>query len=129
MTSLAGKQSCFPGFQDLQTRYSAALPFLLSFENDPEFWKYAPPAGISPTTNCAVMKSIVPTALRAIVVFAVFAGLQYLIPYYLLALGGLVAGVFLYKTSDDRPLALGVLIGSLAFAAFAFAMAQIYPVQ
>jgi hypothetical protein len=40
----------------------------------------------------------------------------------------IAAGLFLYKTSDDKPLAYGVLIGSLLFAGFAYAMAQIYPV-
>ncbi|MBK7939828.1 MAG: hypothetical protein IPJ82_23335, partial [Lewinellaceae bacterium] len=48
--------------------------------------------------------------------FAVFAGLQYIIPYYLLALGGIAAGAFMLKTGDDRPLALGVLAGSITFA-------------
>lgn len=73
------------------------------------------------------MKSILPTLLRAIITFGVFCGLQYLIPYYLLALGGIAAGFFMLKTSDDRPLAIGVLAGSLVFAVFAYAMAQIYP--
>ena len=73
------------------------------------------------------MSSFLPTLLRTVVVFAVFCGLQYLIPYYLLAIGGVVVGVFMLKTSDDRPLALGVLIGSVVFAGFAYAMAQMYP--
>ena len=73
------------------------------------------------------MSSFLPTLLRTVVVFAVFCGLQYVIPYYFLAIGGIIAGVFMLKTSDDRPLALGVLIGSVAFAVFAYAMAQIYP--
>ncbi len=73
------------------------------------------------------MKSIVPTLVRTVITFAVFCGLQYIIPYYLLAIGGLIAGVFMLKTSDDRPLALGVLIGSVAFAVFAYLMAHIYP--
>ncbi|MBP6825699.1 MAG: hypothetical protein KA165_03970 [Saprospiraceae bacterium] len=73
------------------------------------------------------MKSIVPTLVRTVITFAVFCGLQYIIPYYLLAIGGLIAGVFMLKTSDDRPLALGVLIGSIAFAVFAYLMAHIYP--
>lgn len=73
------------------------------------------------------MKSILPTLLRAVITFGVFCGLQYLIPYYLLALGGIAAGFFMLKTSDDRPLAIGVLTGSIVFAVFAYAMAQIYP--
>lgn len=75
------------------------------------------------------MNLLLPTALRAIATFAVFAGLQYFIPWYLLAPTGIVAGFFMLKTSDDRPLALGVLIGSIAFAIFAYAMAQIFPMQ
>ncbi len=73
------------------------------------------------------MSSFLPILLRTVVVFAIFCGLQYLIPWHLLAIGGVVAGVFMLKTSDDRPMSLGVLIGSIGFAIFAFAMAQIYP--
>ena len=75
------------------------------------------------------MKLLFPTLLRALSVFAVFCVLQYIIVWYLLAIGGIAAGAFMLKTSDDRPLALGVLIGSAAFAAFAYTMAQIYPIQ
>ncbi|MBK8195801.1 MAG: hypothetical protein IPK76_22335 [Lewinellaceae bacterium] len=73
------------------------------------------------------MKLFVPTLLRAVIVFAVFGGLQYLIPYYLLSLGGIIAGAFMLKTGDDRALALGILIGSIAFAVFAYAMSQMFP--
>jgi hypothetical protein len=66
--------------------------------------------------------------VRTVLTFAAFCVIQYKIPYYLLAFGGIAAGLFLYKTSDDKPLAYGVLIGSLLFAGFAYAMAQIYPV-
>ncbi|MBL7783435.1 MAG: hypothetical protein JNM22_19540 [Saprospiraceae bacterium] len=72
---------------------------------------------------------IIPTLLRTIATFALFAALQYIIPYYFLAIGGIIAGFFMLKTSDDRPLALGVLIGSILFAIFAYAMAQIYPLK
>jgi hypothetical protein len=74
------------------------------------------------------MKSILPILIRSILVFAVAAGLQYFIPWYLLAIGGIGAGFFLLKTGDDRATALGMLIGSIAFAIFAYAMAQIFPV-
>lgn len=74
------------------------------------------------------MKSILPILIRSILVFAVAAGLQYFIPWYLLAIGGVGAGFFLLKTGDDRATALGMLIGSIAFAIFAYAMAQIFPV-
>lgn len=70
-----------------------------------------------------------PTLLRTVATFAIFMALQYIIPYYFLAIGGVIAGFFMLKTSNDRPLALGVLIGSIAFAVFAYAMAQIYPVR
>ena len=74
------------------------------------------------------MKSLVPILLRTILVFAVSCGLQYFIPWYFLAVGGTVAGIFMLKTSDDRTSALGMLIGSVAFGIFAYAMAQIFPV-
>ena len=74
------------------------------------------------------MKSLFPTLLRIAMVFVVACGLQYFIPWYFLAIGGTVAGFFMLKTSDDRPSALGMLIGSIAFGIFAYAMAQIFPV-
>jgi hypothetical protein len=74
------------------------------------------------------MKSILPILIRSVLVFAIAAGLQYFIPWYLLAIGGVGAGFFLLKTGDDRATALGMLIGSVAFAIFAYAMAQIFPV-
>lgn len=73
------------------------------------------------------MKSFIPTLIRAVLTFGIFCGLQYLIPWYLLALGGGVAGFFMLKTGDDRALAIGVLAGSIVFAVFAYAMAQLYP--
>ena len=73
------------------------------------------------------MKSIMPAIVRALLTFGAFCALQYLIPYYLLALGGIAAGFFMLKTSDDRALAIGVLSGSITFALFAYAMAQLYP--
>lgn len=75
------------------------------------------------------MKAILPTTIRTLATFAIFCALQYIIPWYLLAPAGIVAGFFMLKTGDDRALALGVLIGSIAFAVFAYAMAQIYPMQ
>ncbi|MDX1912577.1 MAG: hypothetical protein SFV22_13885 [Saprospiraceae bacterium] len=75
------------------------------------------------------MKLLFPTLLRAVLVFAVACLVQYLIPWYFLAGGGIAAGLFMLKTSDDRPMALGMLIGSVAFGIFAYFMAQIFPVQ
>lgn len=74
------------------------------------------------------MKSFLPILLRTVLVFAVACGLQYFIPWFILAPGGIAAGFFLLKTGDDRATALGLLIGSVAFAVFAYAMAQIFPV-
>ncbi len=48
------------------------------------------------------MKSFVPTLLRALITFAVFCGLQYVIPYYLLALGGIAAGAFMLRRDRWR---------------------------
>ena len=72
------------------------------------------------------MSSFLPTLLRTVIVFAVFYGLQHLIAYYFLAIGGLVAGIFMLKTSDDRPLALGLLIGSVLFAISAYLWGQVH---
>lgn len=74
------------------------------------------------------MKSFLPILLRTVLVFAVACGIQYFIPWYILAPVGVLAGVFMLKTSDDRPSALGMLIGSITFGVFAYTMAQIFPV-
>ncbi len=74
------------------------------------------------------MKSLLPILLRTILVFALACGLQYVIPWYFLAVGGTVAGFFMLKTSDDRAAALGMLIGSIGFGIFAYFMAQIFPI-
>ncbi|MFN0216627.1 MAG: hypothetical protein ACKVT2_20395 [Saprospiraceae bacterium] len=74
------------------------------------------------------MKSFLSILLRVALVFAVACGLQYFIPWYLLAIGGVLSGFFMLKTSDDRPTALGMLIGSIAFGIFAYTMAQVFPV-
>ncbi|MBK9337108.1 MAG: hypothetical protein IPM98_11230 [Lewinellaceae bacterium] len=66
------------------------------------------------------MKLLVPVLLRVAGVFVAFLGLQFIIPYYFLVGGGLLAGGFMIKTSDDRPLALGLLIGSIIFGVFAY---------
>ena len=66
------------------------------------------------------MKQVVPVLLRIVFVFVVFLGLQFLIPYYFLVVFGLLAGAFMFKTSDDRALALGLLIGSALFGVFAY---------
>ncbi|MCS6929727.1 MAG: hypothetical protein NZM43_09540 [Saprospiraceae bacterium] len=65
-------------------------------------------------------KRILAILLRIVLVFGAFVGLQYLIPYYLLVGGGIIAGIFTYLTSNDRPLAYGLLVGSTLFGIFAY---------
>jgi hypothetical protein len=65
-------------------------------------------------------KQILAILLRVILVFGAFVGLQYFIPYYFLVGGGLIAGAFTYLTSNDRPLAYGLLAGSVLFGVFAY---------
>lgn len=74
------------------------------------------------------MKDFLKIALRAVITFAVLAVVQYLIPYYLIAGAAIVAGVFMLGTSDDRPTAIGILVGGIGFAVFAYFMAKIFPV-
>ena len=66
------------------------------------------------------MKRALPIAIRAAFTFAAMKVIVYMIPYYFLALGGIAAGVFLYKTGDDRNLAIGILIGSITFGIFEY---------
>ena len=66
------------------------------------------------------MTKLWPVLIRILLVCLAFLGLQYLIPYYFLVGGGLLAGLFMYTTSNDRALALGLLIGSVLFGAFAY---------
>lgn len=66
------------------------------------------------------MKLFLPVLLRIATVFAAFLALQFIIPYYFLVAGGLITGGFMLKTSDDRPLSLGLLIGSVVFGVFAY---------
>ena len=72
-----------------------------------------------------IMKMLWPVLLRIAFVFVVFLGLQFIIPYYFLVGGGVLAGGFMYKTSDDRPLALALLIGSVLFGVFAYLYGQV----
>lgn len=74
------------------------------------------------------MKDLFSILVRAAFTFVAFEAIQFVIPYYLLALGGIAAGFFLLKAGDDRALAIGMLAGSIAFGIFAFIMAQYYPV-
>lgn len=58
--------------------------------------------------------------LRIVLVFGAFVGLQFIIYYPYLVGGGLAAGAFTYMTSNDRPLAYGLLVGSVLFGVFAY---------
>ena len=66
------------------------------------------------------MRQYFSIAVRAAFTFVAFLIIQYMIPYYLLALGGLGVGWFLLKAAGDRAMGLGLIIGSVAFAVFAF---------
>ncbi|MGI9158115.1 MAG: hypothetical protein ACR2K1_00025 [Saprospiraceae bacterium] len=66
------------------------------------------------------MNSLFSIAVRALFTFVAFLALQYIIPYYFLAIGGLLAGIFIWKTGDDKALAFGLMIGSAVFGVFAY---------
>ena len=66
------------------------------------------------------MNAVFSVAVRAAFTFVAMLIVQYAIPYYFLVGGGLLAGAFLWKTSDDKALAYGLLIGSAAFGIFAY---------
>lgn len=70
------------------------------------------------------MNNVLPILLRAAFTFAAFMLIQYKIPYFFLAPGGVVAGLFVLKTSDDRALGWGMMIGSAVFGVFALVMHQ-----
>ena len=66
------------------------------------------------------MNSFLPYLTRFVLVFAVLFGLQFIIPYYFLVGVGVLAGGFMLKTSDDKPLAWALLVGSIVFGVFAY---------
>lgn len=57
--------------------------------------------------------------VRAAFTFVAFLIIQYVIPWYFLVGGGLLAGLFLWRTSTDRALGFGILLGSVVFGIFA----------
>ncbi len=65
------------------------------------------------------------SAVRAAFTFVAFLVIQYMVPYYFLLAGGLLASVFLWFTGTDRSLALGIGIGSVAFGVFAILFGQV----
>jgi hypothetical protein len=66
------------------------------------------------------MNNLFAIAVRALFTFVAMLAIQFIIPYYFLAIGGLLAGVFIWKTGDDKALALGLMIGSAVFGVFAY---------
>ncbi len=66
------------------------------------------------------MNKIFTIAVRAAFTFVAFLALQYMLHYGLLVAAGIAAALFLWFTNSDRNLALGVGIGSIVFAVFAF---------
>ncbi|MFN7326119.1 MAG: hypothetical protein ACK5SQ_06025 [Chitinophagales bacterium] len=70
------------------------------------------------------MKHLLSILIRAAFTFVAFLVIQYQVPYYLLAAGGLAAGFFMLKTGEDRTLSIGILTGSVAFGVFAFVVEQ-----
>ena len=66
------------------------------------------------------MNNLFSIAVRALFTFVAFLAIQFIIPYYYLAIGGLLAGIFIWKTGDDKALAFGLMIGSAVFGVFAY---------
>ncbi|MBL7804862.1 MAG: hypothetical protein JNL02_14070 [Saprospiraceae bacterium] len=58
--------------------------------------------------------------VRAAFTFVAFLLIQYVIPYYFLVFGGLLAGLFMWRSGSDRALGIGMIIGSVAFGIFAW---------
>jgi hypothetical protein len=74
------------------------------------------------------MKDLFSILVRAAFTFVAFSIIQYTIPWYFLAAGGIAAGFFMLKIGEDRSSGIGILAGSILFGIFAFVMAQYYPV-
>ncbi|MBU6341521.1 MAG: hypothetical protein KGS48_08525 [Bacteroidetes bacterium] len=66
------------------------------------------------------MNFVFSVAVRVAFTFVAFFVLQYMFHYLVLVIGGLLAGLFFWKVNGDRSLGLGVLIGSVLFAVFAY---------
>lgn len=66
------------------------------------------------------MNTLWPILTRIVLVFVALLGLQYIIPYYFLVGAGILSGGFMLKVSDDKPLAWGLLVGSILFGVFAY---------
>lgn len=64
------------------------------------------------------MGNIISIAIRTVFTFVAFLAIQYVIPYFFLVPGGLLAGAFLWKTGDDKNLGYGLMIGSAIYGIF-----------
>lgn len=71
------------------------------------------------------MNQYLSIAIRAAFTFVAFVAIAFKIPYYLLVAGGLIAGLFIWKTSDDRALSIGIVIGSIVFGIFELIYGQV----
>ncbi len=58
--------------------------------------------------------------VRAAFTFVAFVIIQYVIPYYFLVAGGLLGGLFMWRSGSDRQLGIGMLLGTVAFGIFAW---------
>ncbi|MEZ4918724.1 MAG: hypothetical protein R2792_06410 [Saprospiraceae bacterium] len=66
------------------------------------------------------MNFYISALIRTAFTVVAFLVAQYMIPYYFLVAGGLIAGVFLWKTGTDKALAVGLLAGSILYGIFAY---------
>jgi hypothetical protein len=60
------------------------------------------------------------TLIRIAFTFVALFVIQWKIPWYLLTIGILIAGFFMLKTSDDKPLSYGMLIGGTLFGIYTY---------
>lgn len=74
----------------------------------------------SKTHQNFAMKDIIAIGLRTVICFALFVGIQFFIPYYFLVVAGILAGLYLWRTGEDRLLGIGLLIGTVLFGVFAY---------
>lgn len=66
------------------------------------------------------MNQLFSVLVRAAFTFVAFLALQYVFHYLVLVAAGLLGSFFFWKVNDDRSTGLGVLIGSVVFAVFAY---------
>ena len=71
------------------------------------------------------MNQLFSILVRAAFTFVAFLVIQYGVPYYFLVLGGVLAAVFIWFTSSDRNLAIGIGVGTLVLGVFAALYGQV----